>query len=375
MNKSDLSRNAYLLSGSLSRKGYMRWWHSFSGTCPKTGERKVFFIEFMIMNPALGQDQPVLGQLPSNKKRRIKPSYVMIKAGAFAGSDASPAVQLHSFYPVNSLKIALNPLVIQAGDNFYSENHIYGLVNVPHEEARRRSHMCDEGCMEWDLEVNKSISCHTGRLAGPFFCAVQALETFWHGEGIKTQYRGSVALNGKMYEVEPLESYGYADKHWGRAFNNPWLQLACCRLSSERTGKELKSSALAVDGCCPRFLMFHLRRKLILQLTYEGEDFEINFSHWRPGRCKWTSRQTSKRNILQIAAWHKDYIIKVTAACPVGETLKMNYEAPNGSLPQSSLLATGSASGKVLVYRRTPEGKELVDTLLMENAFWEFNGL
>lgn len=374
MNKSDLSRNAYLLKGSLAKKGYMRWWHSFTGTCPETGDRRVFFIEYFIMNPSLGEDKAVLGQLPANRKRKIKPSYVMVKAGAFAGDSCTKALALHAFYPLKELKIALNPLVIQAGESFYSENHIYGFVNVSPENARRRSYMCDEGCMEWDLEVHKAISCHTGRIASPFFCALKALETFWHGEGIKTQYRGSVTLDGVTYEVNPESSYGYADKHWGRAFNNPWMQLACCSLTSERTGKELKHSAIAVDGCCPRFLFFRLKRKLILQLTYEGEDFEINFSRWGTfSRCKWNLKQTKKRNIWQIAAWNKDAVIKVTAGCLSEDMMTMNYEAPNGARPKTPVLAAGSGDGKILLYRRVPGGKELIDTLVMENVFCEFN--
>lgn len=374
MNKSDLSRNAYLLNGSLAKKGYMRWWHSFTGTSSETGDRRVFFIEYLIMNPALGHEEPVLGQLPANRKRKIKPSYVMIKAGAFAGDSGTKAVQLNAFYPMNELKIALNPLVIQTGENFYSENHIYGFINVPHDKARRRSHMCDEGCMEWDLEVHKAISCHTGRIAGPFFCAVKALETFWHGEGIKSLYQGSVTLNGVTYEAVPETSYGYADKHWGRAFNNPWLQLGCCCLTSQRTGKELKHSAIAVDGCRPRFLFLRLKRRLILQLTYEGEDFEINFSRWGTfSRCKWNRRQTRKRNIWQIASWNKDTIIKITAGCLCEEMMTINYEAPNGTLPKTPLLGTGSADGKILLYRRVPGGKELIDTLIMKNVFCEFN--
>lgn len=54
MNLSDLKRNAYMLRGSDAKRGYMRWWHSFQGICPTTQETRTFFVEYSILNPALG---------------------------------------------------------------------------------------------------------------------------------------------------------------------------------------------------------------------------------------------------------------------------------------------------------------------------------
>mgnify|MGYP006990246533 CR=1 FL=1 len=62
-----------MLTGSLARRGYMRWWHSFTGTQPETGETRTFYIEFYIINPALGGTRPILGQHPYFKKRGAKP--------------------------------------------------------------------------------------------------------------------------------------------------------------------------------------------------------------------------------------------------------------------------------------------------------------
>lgn len=375
MNISDLSRNAWQLCGSLSKKGYMRWFHSFSGIQPQTGERRVFFIEYLIMNPSLGGSAPILGQLPYNRRHRIRPSYLLMKAGAFAGDGGSEAVQLHSFYPISELKVAFNPLIMQFGENFYSEQRIQGYVEVSHEESRRRSHMTDEGYMEWDVEIHKSIACHTGRLADDFHCAVGAMDSFWHAEGIKAQYRGTVTLDGISYEITPESSYGYADKHWGKSFNRPWLQLTSCCLQSERLGRELKHSALAVNGCYPRFLWFHLKRKLLLQLTYEGEDYEFNFSPLSRS-CKWNLKRTNKRLIWQIVAQNKDAVIKVTLNSFRAEMLPLHYEDPSGR-KADGLSGCGSGAGKLLLYRRSPEGqngKELIDTISVENVLSIYGG-
>lgn len=382
MNKSDLDRNAFMLRGAHAKRGYMRWWHSFSGVQPKTGEMRTFFVEYFVINPELGGEQPILGQHPYYKKRGIKPSYVMVKAGAFpAGSaptDPSREVsfsgkQLHGFYPVSSLKVAKNPLVMQTEDCFYSENHIYGFVDVTREEARHRSFMSDAGYMEWDLEVHKAVACHTGFIANAFFTALNALNSFWHGEGIRTFYRGTVTLDGVLYQVSPESCYGYADKHWGRSYNHPWLQLSSCRLNSERTGRELKHSALAIDGCCPKFLCFPLKRRLMIQLTYTGEDFEYHFA--KPGsfsRCKWKMKETNKRYIWHIMAQNKDSIIRISGSCRKDRMLPLQYEAPDGTKSSLPLLGGDAGFGTIQLFRRTPAGKQLIDTLAFDNGLFEY---
>ena len=86
-----------MLRGSDTKRGYMRWWHSFQGVCPTTQETRTFFVEYSILNPALGTTQPILGQHPYYKRHGMKPSYVCIKA-AFSlrtvtvGCNCSPTI-------------------------------------------------------------------------------------------------------------------------------------------------------------------------------------------------------------------------------------------------------------------------------------------
>ena len=372
MNLSDLTRNSNLLRGSLARKGYMRWWHSFSGTQPETGETRTFFVEFFIINPGAGGSRPILGQHPHNKKRGIKPSYVMVKAGVFPDENGDGGRQFHAFYPLCALQATGSPLVMrlkgspekhcQAGDCFYSEDKLTGFVEVTPQEARHRSFMTDSGSMEWDVTIRKAVSCHTGIRAGRFFQALNAWESYWHGEGIRSFFEGSVILDGIAYEVTPDLSYGYADKHWGRNFNKPWFQFACGCLTSERNQKQLRHSVLAVNGLCPRFLWFPLRQRLMLQLTYMGEDFEFS-------RCKWETKETGSRYIWHILARNKTSVVKISCSCTRQQMLSLQYETPEGKKEKQPPLAGAGGTGTIRLYRRESGDRVLIDTLKMENAF------
>lgn len=372
MNVSDLGRNSYLLKGPLAKRGYMRWWHSFTGKEESTGKERTFFIEYFVINPALGGDTPIFGQHPYYKKKGMKPSYCMIKAGAYPTPEEE-GVELHVYYPINALHVAQKPFHLQLEENECSEDRIRGIVEVSNQEASHSFLMTDAGTMEWDLELNKSIACHTGAVAGKFFSLLNALDTFWHAEGIQTQYRGTVTLNGVAYQVDVDSSYGYADKHWGRNYNFPWFQLSSCHLFSKKTGKELKYSAVAVEGCCPRFLWFTLKPKLMLQLTYTGEDFSFSFA--RPlslSRLKWKKKESSKRFVWHIKAQNRTAFIKLSASSMKQDMISIRYENPMGKKRKAPLWSGGNGVGNIELYRITPEGPKLLDTLEMRNVFCEY---
>lgn len=172
-------------------------------------------------------------------------------------------------------------------------------------------------------------------------------DSYWHGEGIRCFFQGSVTLDGVAYEVEPETSYGYADKHWGRSFNSPWFQFACGNLTSKRSHRQLRHSALAMNCLRPRFLRFSLRRRLVLQLTYMGEDFEFS-------RCKWDTKETSKRFVWHILAQNKKTVIKISGSCTKAEMQNLLYESPDGNLSRLPSWQDAAASGRFSSTGRTP---------------------
>ena len=131
-NHHDINRDACMLHGPLKHCGYDWWWHSFTAQDAETGEDKPFFIEFFICNPALAEDDPVLGQLPKNKKEGKRPSYLMVKAGTW-GEDAC---QLHRFFSLKDVKIhGSAPYKITADDCLASESALKGHIAVSKEAA------------------------------------------------------------------------------------------------------------------------------------------------------------------------------------------------------------------------------------------------
>lgn len=373
MNLSDRSRNAEMLTGSFAKKGYMQFFHSFHGTEEGTGAVRSFFVEFLIVNPAYSYDRPVLAHFPFIRKLGLQPSYVCIKAGMYPNEKGEDGLELSKYYPISALCSTHSPLVMQVEDCFYSEERLSGHLFVTEETASHKYNLTDAGEMSWNLELQKTVSCHTGILACPLFQRLHALESYWHGEGIKTFFRGQVTVNHVSYRIQADTSFGYADKHWGRSINNPLFRLSCSRLTSEKTGQVLRHSALAVDGCSPRFFFFPMRKKLLLQLTYTGEDFNFGFSPFALSRCLWETKSTKKRLIWHLKAQNKNAIIKLSASCTKKQLLPFRYESPEGVIDKTPILGGSALTGTIRLYRRLPGGcVELVDTLHMEQGFCEY---
>ncbi len=122
-NKHDPNRNEYMLTGSFARKGYDWWWHSFTARNERTGEECPFFVEFFTCNPQCGGKEPVFGQLQENKDKKVRPSYLMVKAGFWGKEHA----QLHRFFAWDDVSIhAEAPYSVTAGDCFASDEMLKG---------------------------------------------------------------------------------------------------------------------------------------------------------------------------------------------------------------------------------------------------------
>ncbi|MBO6298968.1 MAG: hypothetical protein J6N53_08975 [Lachnospiraceae bacterium] len=367
INRHDITRDQCQLFGRQAKCGYDWWWHSFTGRNARTGEEKAFFIEFFLCNPAYGKEEPVFGQLEENQKRGIKPSYLMVKAGAW-GKDKA---QLHRFFGWKQIKVSMKaPYRIKAADCAATEKRLQGRIRITEEEAAAHPEwMCDAGAMEWDLHINKQIAYNVGYGASKPMRLLQAFEMFWHAEGMKSAYSGEVIWNGEKYIISPNSSYGYADKNWGQDFTSPWVWISSCNLTSELTGKKLKNSVFDIGGGRPKIGPVALPRKLLSAFWYEGQSFEFNFSKfWTGTRTEFECKETDTQIVWQIeqSTWRNRMVTELV--CDKADMLLVNYEAPNGKKRHNRLWNGGNGWGRVWLYR---DGR-LIDRIRVENAGCEY---
>ena len=276
MNKKDLSRDKYMLEGKFAKQGYDWWWHSFTGINKKTKKHTPFFIEFFVINPSLSPEKIILGQSDENKKNGNRPCYVMVKTGMWGEN----AKQLHRFFPISDMELNNDDFSLVVGDCEVSETATKGSISLTEDEIKEHpEYMCNAGTISWDLKINKQIAYNVGYGASKFFRKIKAFEMFWHAEGVKTDYTGTLIFDGEEYDIVSGKNYGYADKNWGCDFTSPWVWIGSSNLKSKITGKKLNNSCIDIGGGKPKVFGIPLDRKLLMELYYEGKSYEFNFSN------------------------------------------------------------------------------------------------
>ena len=358
----DISRDQFMLTGSLAQQGYDWWWHSFTARHAMTGEERAFFIEFFTCNPALGGPEALFGLAPDGTRDGRKPSYLMVKCGTWGAG----AKQLHRFFGWDEVDLGRGvPFYVAADDCICCETDLVGHVRVtPEEAAAHPAWMSDAGEMAFDLRLDKQVAFNVGYGASEPIRATEAFQMFWHAEGIKTAYTGEVWLDGQRYVVDPDTCFGYADKNWGSDFTTPWVWLASNDVTSRLTGERLHNTALEIGGGRPKVGHLALDRKLLGELVYEGEPFEFNFSKL------WTGSQThsSCHETATHIVWHVEQEtftarLVTDITCPKGEMLLIRYEAPDGQARHNRLWNGGTGTGRVQLFARDGFEGQLVDDL------------
>jgi hypothetical protein len=193
---------------------------------------------------------------------------------------------------------------------------------------------------------------------------------FWHAEGIKTQYSGTIEMDGVEYEVIPEKSFGYADKNWGADFTSPWLWISSCNLTSLITGKKLNNSAFEAGGGKPKAFGISLPRKLLIGLYYEGKMYEYNFARfWNNVHQEFGFKEGKEENEWFINASNWNSKIEMKLYCKRDEMLLFNYEAPTGNKLHTRLWNGGSGYGEIKLMKK--DGT-LIDHIKIENAGCEY---
>ena len=361
-NHHDISRNAFMLHGPLAHLGYDWWWHSFTAQDAETGEDKPFFIEYFICNPALTEDEPIFGQLPANREAKKKPSYLMVKTGWW-GEDHC---QLHRFFSLKNVRIHGDaPYEVEAEDCYASETLLRGSINIGREDAEAHPEwMCDSGSMSWELRLDKQIAFNVGYGASKPLRDIEAFAMYWHAEGMKTLYEGSITCNGRKYIVTPERSYGYADKNWGRDFTSPWVWLSSNCLVSKKTGEQLRNSVFDIGGGRPKIYFVPLDRRLLGVCYYEGKEYDFNFSKLH----LMVKTEFSFEEKDEVVVWHVRQekihaVMETEVQCRKSDMLLVNYEAPDGIKRHNRLWNGGNGWGTVRFYDKADGKLVLVDEI------------
>ncbi|MCD8068306.1 MAG: tocopherol cyclase family protein [Lachnospiraceae bacterium] len=369
--KKNPAKNEFMLTGPLKYKGYDWWWHSFTAVNEATGEEKAFFIEFFTYNPALAQDQPVFGQLPANKEKGVRPSYLMVKAGCWGKGHC----QLHRFFPWKDVKIHEKALYsVEASDCYASDARLTGSISVTAEDAAAHPEwMCDSGEMTWDLQIDKQIAFNVGYGTSRLLRFLKAFEMYWHAEGMKSTYSGTVTFNGTVYRALPQRSFGYADKNWGRGFTSPWVWLSSSHLVSNLTGKPLQNSVFDIGGGRPKIYFVPLNRILLGAFYYEGNSYEFNFSRfWTGCKTRFSCKETDTEILWHVRQENRQVLMETKIRCRKSDMLLVNYEAPDGSKRHNRLWNGGNGTGRIWLYRKENGNKVLIDDIAVSHVGCEY---
>lgn len=361
-NHHDITRNDFMLHGPLAYHGYDWWWHSFTAQDEETGEDKPFFIEFFVCNPALAEEEPVLGQLPDNSKAGKRPSYLMVKAGTW-GEDHC---QLHRFFAWKDVELhGAAPYSIGAGDCLACETALKGSIYITKEEAESHPEwMCDFGELSWELTIDKQIAFNVGYGASKPLRDVEAFAMYWHAEGMKSAYSGSVVFNGRKYIVTPEKSYGYADKNWGRDFTSPWVWLSSNCLKSRISGKQLTNSVFDIGGGRPKIYFVPLDRRLLGVFYYEDKEYDFNFSHvWLKVETEFSFEEHDAEVIWHVRQANIHAVMETEIHCLKKDMLLINYEAPDGTKKHNRLWNGGTGWGTIRLYDKKDDTLVLVDEI------------
>ena len=286
----------------------------------------------------------------------------MVKAGAW-GEDAC---QLHRFFPWKDVSLHADaPYRVEAADCLACETALKGSVHIaPEEAAAHPEWMCGAGDMTWDLSVDKQIAFNVGYGASKPLRDAEAFAMYWHAEGMKTAYRGTITFNGREYTVSPDRCWGYADKNWGRDFTSPWVWLSSCCLVSKKTGKRLENSVFDIGGGRPKIYFVPLDRRLLGVFWYEGREYDFNFSKLhlmvktefsfeeREDLVVWNVRQENVRADMETRVF-----------CRKKDMLLVNYEAPDGSKKHNRLWNGGNGWGTVKLYDKKGGQTVLTDEI------------
>lgn len=378
VSKKNITNYKSLLTGGLKKNGFISWRYVFNATEKLSGTEKTFFIELEMLNPYLSPSEAVLGFTSRSTinpddlqyalagttsatemvlEKFVQPSYVAVRFGALG----KHAKQICNYEAIQNTKINPHQFSVQVENCTFTEKHLSGFVN--HTKSEIFSHpeyLCQDGYAEWNLdfeiiqEFEKGFSNKTNT---------------WIPIGLRANFSGTINYCGEDYNVNPLKSFGYIDKTWGKTLPNPYFHIAASSLSSQISGRTLFDSSFVVHG------LYDDRASVLL--NFEGN--KLSFcadENKRSYSCLWDCQQFLQNDEDQLhwslSATNKTWVVDIDVFCNISELYNKVVELPEGNRKTLSMLTSGSGNGEIKLYKRIKDDLEQIENIRIAKAFCEF---
>lgn len=347
------SKNGYKIGrGRLNKNGYDWWWHSFTGYDEITNEERAFFIEYFIINPGLYKDH--LLDIYQNGK----PCYAMIKAGSWGKHKQ----EYNKRYAVSDFSYTKSPFSVSIGSNVMTNTMLKGAITIQEEDTKNINGLkTDFGTMSWNLNISKNHSYDVGYGTNKFLSYLGIFQMFWHIEGVKTLYEGTIMFKGRKYIVSPENSYGYQDKNWGSDYTNPWLWLNSSNIHYKGDNESLKNTYFDFGGGKPVVLGIPLQNRILGVFCHENKVYEYNFSklHLR-SKENFKSYEDNEYRYWDIQCINKKSKIVIKFKVKKEDLLLVHYENPKGEINHKKLYNGGTAFGEIQLYEKKKNKYHLI---------------
>ena len=372
----------YILRGKLRKRGCERWRYVFTGINKETNDERAFFIEMILVNPALSPKEPVIAQKSRPKiseddlqyalagtasaktvgaEQAVQPSYVLVKAGCYGRKARSH----NKFFSVSDLTYVKNEQLFKLGSCFFGLDELRGSVIVGKQDLIAQPElMCEVGAIDWDLHFEQEIR------TPPLY---KKKGSVLIASGVKALFTGTVHMFGLEYTVVPKKSFGFIDRTWGASYANPVFHLSSSNLVSQISGQPLQNSCFVLSG--------EYGGKLRAFVKVEDEILPIQKKHL-------FEKVTEVHNCLEmppdadgeklhwtVSIHRKRLVVDVDVYCKTSEMLVRDYELPEGGRNLLKILGGGNGFGEIRIYKKVRKNLELLEEARITNAICDFGNI
>ncbi|MCI1209936.1 MAG: hypothetical protein LKF96_10880 [Treponema sp.] len=370
-----------MLKGKLRQRGFDKWRFFCNGRSQTTGEERLFFLELYLLNPGISPGIPCF-EFKKNSSvsaaelqnaltgsgapdaikdtPRAVSSYGAVRAGIL-GQNGKTVV---NFFPAEAFNPLYKSFDFTVGPCSFSNGGLKGGVTLSSEEnLLHPEYFCDSGMISWNLLYEQLIGFTKG---------FSGKKQQWFPDGCKTVFRGSFSVDDELYTVVPDKSFGYMDRSWGGSYDPSWFHISAAEMTSIITGRKLKNSCFAVQGC--------YTNRLSVVSMLEDRSFVFNagvkshkyFVTWE---CTQIPEDTDEEKLHWSVSVHdRNTVIDIDLFSKTDELCMGMYEIPSGGR-LLQVLRSGSADGEIRYYNKIKKNLELIEHAHISNAVCEFGAM